>query len=86
MESEGLDRSSVPKIKKCNNCKAINHSTKECPLPKKRVKSNCRVCGSGEHRGNKCPNKQQKEKKCTLCKEPGHVRKFCQKVKSTIVL
>jgi alpha-L-arabinofuranosidase len=72
----------------CHNCKASDHNTKSCSQPKKKLCSKCRICGSTDHRGNKCLNKNlnKKNKICSLCKEVGHVRNKCQKIASSVVL
>ena len=78
----------VEKILKCNNCKQEGHKTSECPNPK-RIKSHCRVCGSNDHRGNKCPSKVDsvtENKPCKLCNEQGHKSKHCERVFPTTIL
>ena len=77
----------VDRVKKCHNCKSLEHMTVSCPLPRKKVQSNCRTCGSSEHRGNRCPSKKAPlPKPCATCGKTGHKKKDCQMVKISAVL
>lgn len=51
----------------CRHCKSREHSSKECPLPRK-----CNLCGAETHRFRDCPQAYSNKMKQQSCREAGN--------------
>ncbi|CAA7032417.1 unnamed protein product [Microthlaspi erraticum] len=62
-------------------CRSSMHTSRASLFPR----GSCFGCGSTEHRVSSCPKRDSAPRVCYYCKEPGHIKPMCPKLRSMSV-